>query len=174
MLCRRAAPLFAVANHLQSHPTPCAACIALRLLHRSPTHLLHSRPALRKARTSHTGESAAADLPPYPCRLLRAPVSPVVTPGGLRTSRTPPTAKPHAEPSLGAANLANSGAAPPWELCSGDSAPPPAPTSTQSRPIRGQRIRFDQDPIFSEPSDPDQIAQITTYPFGLAFFLKSP
>ena len=53
-------------------------------------------------------------------------------------------------------------------------APPPALTSTQSCPIRGQRIRFDQDPIFSEPSDPDPRAQIKTYPFDLAFFLKSP
>ena len=126
MLYRRAAPLFAMANHLQSHPTPCAACIALRLLHKSPTHLLHSRPALKKARTSHAGESAAADLPPYTCPLLRTSASPAITPGGLRTSRTPPTAKPQAEPSPGAADLANSGAAPATQRCRPRPHPPRA------------------------------------------------
>ena len=44
----------------------------------------------------------------------------------------------------------------------------------QSRPIRGQRIRLDPDPICSEPQDLDPMALLARYRFGLVYLLKSP
>jgi hypothetical protein len=109
--------------------------------------------------------------PPRPWHSpLRASPNPNNPPGGLRTSRTPPTAKPQAEPSHGAADLANSGSASPRELCSGEPRRRPARPSYFGRQIRNQRPRLDLKPIKPEPSDRDPTALIQTYPFAWQSF----
>ena len=52
--------------------------------------------------------------------------------------------------------------------------PPPRALMNLNRPIQKQRWRLDLNPTLSELSDPDPSAQIQSYRFGLAIFLKSP
>ena len=69
------------------------------------------------------------------------------------------------------AHLRSSAAA---ELGLRRAAPPPAHPLDLNRPIQKQCWRLDLNPTLSEPSDPDPSAQIQSYRFGLAIFLKSP
>ena len=124
--CQHSAPATFFNPNPGEHPQPSPVLLALDFVVRSPWRL----------RTPLAGEVRRRRSAPYPCTLLRTPASPSVTPGGLRTTRTPPTAKPQAEPSPGAADLANSGAAPPRELCSGESRRRPARPFAQGRRIK--------------------------------------
>ena len=54
-------------------------------------------------------------------------------------------------------------------LAAGDSAAAPLMRTSLHCSIRDQCTRLDLDPIESEPSDPDPMAQIRTYPFGRQF-----
>ena len=141
-----------MADAPQRHATPHDPCTAFPVSCASPTPFLHTRPSHRTACTPHSGERHHPALPLAVVSSDQALIHRHECPVGLRTSRTPPTTKPQAEPSPGAPDWQTPATRCCAPLCASASAAAPAPNLSWPR---------DPDRMAQTRSSPSQLSQIT-------------
>jgi hypothetical protein len=144
-------------------PAPCMHTRSLCAQFPTRTHPERARRQVRRRRAAPAAARAAPLLAPPHCCPRWFTHAALVLQDQTRVESSP-----------GQPSSAISSEASPRERRLWRPAPPPVRPTHQSRPIRGQRIRLDPDPICSEPPDSNPTAEIHPYRFSLAILLKCP